>query len=564
MNKLTLVFAVAAFVLLSTAAYAQGPFSDVPADHWAYAAVKMLQDNGLLEGYPDGEFKGSRTMTRYEMAMLFARAWYKIEENMPDDGALRDAIERLANEFRSELADLGLQIDNIMARLDEQQSEIDRLKSMIHTTNVTGNFRVRTGGFVQNSAGVDSTGAISDLSTDIGHELFGNLNFSFMPNDVTEIDLSFVFAETHGPIAGMIPSANSGSGRPSTPPMFLASNTDSPDLDVAKVTFGLTPWLPNESFFGNGPILSIGRQYFSFGEFGLTGDNGFWSDFGYRFDTNWGNSMNFWAGVYRLEAGSTYAGATPNNFIYAPSRSFQNTNFVTESDDFVIAGFGYKGPEGTVPGHDNAYSFELSVVPEGWGSEFYVGGSASFEIPWMANSTWFNGIRGEGVWMNSNIVDRDPDDLGLDNISWVGEIDIFNNGATKFAGSYAQISALEGIPAYANVDNDPFSEWDYTVSASGDAFNFSREGKNFFPADFNGFGATLEHTFASGLFGKAFFYDGERRNSRFTERPGLLRVMFKYPIYENATIGLDVINAGLTDGLDDTSTLVRGELLLNF
>ena len=236
----------------------------------------------------------------------------------------------------------------------------------------------------------------------------------------------------------------------------------------------------------------------------------------------------------------------------------------TLSDDFVIAGFGYNGPEGTVPGHDSAYSFELSVVPEGYGSEMYVGGSANFEIPWTANSTWFNGIRGEGVWVNRNVFDRDPDDLGLDNISWAAELDIFNNGVTKFSGAYAQISALEGIPVYANVDNDPFSEWDYTVSASGDSFNFSREGKNYFPADFNGFGATVEHTFASGLFGKVFFYDGERRNSRFTDRPGLLRVMFKYPIYDNATIGLDVINAGLTDGLDDVTTLVRGELLINF
>lgn len=566
MNKLTFVFAVAAFVLLSTAAYAQGPFTDVPADHWAYAAVKMLKDQGLVEGYPDGEYKGTRTLTRYEMAMLVARVWYKVEEKLGEGVGpeVKAQVERLANEFRSELAELGVQVDNIMASLDQQSSEIDRLKSMIHDTNVTGNIRFRTGGFVQNNAGVAADGTVTDLSTDLGHEIFGNLNFSFMPNDVMDVDLSFVFAETHGPVAGMVPSANSGSGKPSTPPMFLPNNTDSPDLDVAKVTIDLTPWLPTGTFFGDSPTFTIGRQYFSFGEFGLTGDNGFWSDFGYRYDTNWGNTWDFWAGAYRLESGSTFAGATPNTFIYGPTRSYQNTNFVTESDDFVIVGFGYNGPEGTVPGHDSAYSFELNVVPEGYGSEMYVGGSANFEIPWMANSTWFNGIRGEGVWVNSNVFDRDPDDLGLDNISWAAELDIFNNGVTKFSGSYAQITALEGIPAYANVDNDPFSEWDYTVAASGDAFNFSREGKNFFPADFNGFGASIEHTFASGLFGKAIFYDGERRNSRFTDRPGLLRVMFKYPIYDNATIGLDVINAGLTDGLDDTNTLVRGELLLNF
>ena len=48
-------------------------FPDVPQNHWAYAYVKKLADRGLLEGYPDGEFKGNRTMTRYEFAAIFSR-----------------------------------------------------------------------------------------------------------------------------------------------------------------------------------------------------------------------------------------------------------------------------------------------------------------------------------------------------------------------------------------------------------------------------------------------------------------------------------------------------------
>lgn len=560
MNKIYMVFAVlVASLMLSTAAFAQGPFTDVPSDHWAYAAVKMLKDNGLLQGYPDNTFRGGQSITRYEMAQVIARVWYKVEE-MAASGGVSDEVkaqlEKLAQEFRSELADLGVQVDDIMAALDEQGSEIDRLRSMIHDTNVNGMIRFRTGGFVQNNAAMDANGNPTDLATDIGHDLYGNLNFHFMPNDISKLDFSFVYAETHGMIAGMIPSAGDGIAKPATPPFGNAGTTDTPELDVAKLTVDLTPWV---SFFGDTPTFTIGRQYFSFGDFGLTGDNGFWSDYGFRFDTSWGETWDFWAGAYRLDSVSTLGAGLAPSFSYAPTRSYQNTNFVTESDDFVVAGIGYNGPEGTVPGHDYAYHFEFSAVPFGYGQELYFGGSTNFEIPWMADSYWVNGARGEAVWVLNNVSDRDPDDLGLDAISWVADLDIYNNGNTKFVGSYAQISQLEGIPVYANVDNDPFSEWDYTVAASGDAFNISREGKNYFPADFDGWGASLEHTFSNGLFGKVYFYDGNRRNSRFEERPGVLRFMFKYPLYENATIGLDVINGGLTDGLDDTNTLVRGD-----
>lgn len=56
------------------------PFSDVPSGHWSYDAVQMLEEKGLVEGYPDGLFKGDRPMTRYEMAMVVARVIAKLEE----------------------------------------------------------------------------------------------------------------------------------------------------------------------------------------------------------------------------------------------------------------------------------------------------------------------------------------------------------------------------------------------------------------------------------------------------------------------------------------------------
>ena len=68
-------------------------FPDVPENHWAYEAVATMAKSGLVKGYPDGEFKGDRTMTRYEFA--------QIVYNAIQAGAEVDA--RLVQEFKPEL-----------------------------------------------------------------------------------------------------------------------------------------------------------------------------------------------------------------------------------------------------------------------------------------------------------------------------------------------------------------------------------------------------------------------------------------------------------------------------
>ena len=49
-------------------------FPDIPNDHWARNSVETLKGNGFVEGYPDGEFKGDRQMSRYEYAQMLFRA----------------------------------------------------------------------------------------------------------------------------------------------------------------------------------------------------------------------------------------------------------------------------------------------------------------------------------------------------------------------------------------------------------------------------------------------------------------------------------------------------------
>lgn len=86
-------------------------FPDVPANHWAYEAVNDMAKRGLVIGYEDGQFKGDRTMTRYEFAMIIERAIQKAKElNASIDG-------RLVDEFKPELLRFEIQKNGSLERV---------------------------------------------------------------------------------------------------------------------------------------------------------------------------------------------------------------------------------------------------------------------------------------------------------------------------------------------------------------------------------------------------------------------------------------------------------------
>ena len=60
-------------VLGVTTAFAANPFSDVTPDSWAYQSVSQLASAGIINGYPDGTFKGQKDITRFEMAQMIAK-----------------------------------------------------------------------------------------------------------------------------------------------------------------------------------------------------------------------------------------------------------------------------------------------------------------------------------------------------------------------------------------------------------------------------------------------------------------------------------------------------------
>ena len=109
MKKQLAVLAATA-VLGVTSAFAANPFSDVTPQDWAYQAVAQLASQGIVNGYPDGTFKGQKNITRYEMAQMVAKALVRQDRVDAEQNAI---INRLANEFSAELNNLDVRVSTL-------------------------------------------------------------------------------------------------------------------------------------------------------------------------------------------------------------------------------------------------------------------------------------------------------------------------------------------------------------------------------------------------------------------------------------------------------------------
>lgn len=156
MKKLVLIMIVLFSLAAILPAGAQS-FSDVPANHWSYEAINKLVQAGIVEGYPDGEYKGQRNMSRYEMAVMVSRALDTIENEMEamDSGLtmsqaqksaaviralmerntqdelsdqqveeVADIVDALTYELEAELKTLGVEVDNLAQDVEAIEAKI--------------------------------------------------------------------------------------------------------------------------------------------------------------------------------------------------------------------------------------------------------------------------------------------------------------------------------------------------------------------------------------------------------------------------------------------------------
>ena len=202
MKKHLAVLAATA-VLGVTSAFAANPFSDVTPQDWAYQAVAQLASQGIINGYPDGTFKGQQNITRYEMAQMVAKALVRQDRVDAEQNAI---INRLANEFSAELNNLGVRVSTLENKVGNfkftgdarvrYQGSNDRGNDYVNVTetNVYGDVTEKTSkrskfdyrGRVQFEATVnDNTKAVVRLAT-------GDKEFGATGNPETTLDHVYV------------------------------------------------------------------------------------------------------------------------------------------------------------------------------------------------------------------------------------------------------------------------------------------------------------------------------------------------------------------------------------
>jgi len=131
---------------------AENPYVDVPAKHWAYDSVMKLSQAGLVDGYGDGKFQGDKTITRYEMAQVIAKAMAKSDKA---DASQKAEINKLVTEFSEELKTVGVRLNTLeknqpnlkfngamLLRYNIKEYPNDSTKS----DNVAGYYRLRLDG----------------------------------------------------------------------------------------------------------------------------------------------------------------------------------------------------------------------------------------------------------------------------------------------------------------------------------------------------------------------------------------------------------------------------------
>ena len=258
MKKILAIAAVAALTA-GVSAYAANPFSDVSPDDWAYQAVSDLSDQGVVEGYPDGTFKGERNMTRYELAQVIARLMAREDQLNAEQKA---TLDKLAGEYADELANLGVRVSNLEKKVGniswsgdarmQYQHNLDGAKD--HTDAWTGRLRINADAQVNDQV-VVSGRFVSEMNfkdNKDANTIMDRIHARWTPNDAFYMDLgrqgvaldqTGVFWDEDGRFDGVVAGYDNGK--------FGAEFGYGRFKDAYKD--GLSPWTPydrTEAWYG--------------------------------------------------------------------------------------------------------------------------------------------------------------------------------------------------------------------------------------------------------------------------------------------------------------------------
>ena len=162
--KNTSIFASAAMILATAAIASANPFSDVPSSHWAYEAVNSMAEKGIIQGFPNGTFKGNQNVTRYQLAMITAKMIANVEQ-LGGSVSKTDlqTLEKLTVEFADELALLGVKVTALEDDMQVVKEDVAGLKKDVEalknggvgSVKLSGDMLVRNYGFKGEVAGTE-------------------------------------------------------------------------------------------------------------------------------------------------------------------------------------------------------------------------------------------------------------------------------------------------------------------------------------------------------------------------------------------------------------------------
>ena len=204
--KKILALAAVSVLTAGVSAYAANPFSDVSTDDWAYQAISDLSDQGVVEGYPDGTFKGERNMTRYELAQIIARLMAKEDQLNAEQQA---TLDKLAGEYADELANLGVRVSNLEkkvgniswsgdARMQYQRNHIiglnlksRKFNDSDHEDNWNGRLRINASGQVNDQVTVKGRflNEMNFKDSESSNTSMDRLHVVYQPTDKLSLDI---------------------------------------------------------------------------------------------------------------------------------------------------------------------------------------------------------------------------------------------------------------------------------------------------------------------------------------------------------------------------------------
>ena len=205
--KKILAMAAAAALAAGASVYAANPFSDVSTSDWAYQAVADLSDQGIVEGYPDGTFKGETHITRYEMAQIIARLMAREDQYNAEQ---RATIDKLAGEYADELDSLGVRVGNLEKKVGNISWSGDaRMRYQNHGKlkasykgesrkwdagdSYTGRLRINASAAVNDKVKVEGRFVTNmyfkDAGDDDGDTTMDRIHVVYNPSDTVTLDL---------------------------------------------------------------------------------------------------------------------------------------------------------------------------------------------------------------------------------------------------------------------------------------------------------------------------------------------------------------------------------------